>query len=396
MFTTDRECVFDVGSKLYDYNFFSVALKTGPRVWEIGRDANVAFDKNIGEEDGCFNECLSMFTGIWNHIKSRLQRKAIILRYHQVCEKKADPWQFAVAPENFQYQLNHLKNNFDVVSVDELVTAIQSGKLTANLAAITFDDGFVDNYTNAAPLLEWFELPATFYLTSGAVRNPKLFWWDELQSIVLQAESLPKKLSIKTGTEDFNFEFRRDQVLRPSLTQEILNWSYLAPVKNERIDLYFKLCERIQPLQHLDQYTIMRSLRHWARLDNIPLGLNAPMQGHQVRKLGANKLFSLGGHSVNHAMLSAQTELVQSYEIKDCKIDIEEISGKEVKGFAYPYGKFNPCTTSLLQKNGYHYGLTTEERAVTVEADVYQLPRVQIKNWNEREFAFKLKQVINN
>jgi peptidoglycan/xylan/chitin deacetylase (PgdA/CDA1 family) len=337
-----------------------------------------------------------MLRGVWNRIRNKLQKKAIILMYHQVCEKKADPWQLAVTPEKFQYQLNHLKNYFDVVSVDELVTTIQSGKLTGNLAAITFDDGFVDNYTNAAPLLEWFELPATFYITSGAIRNPKLFWWDELQSIILLTESLPKNLSLKIGAENFDFEFNRDQVLRPNIAQEILGWSYGAPLKNERLELYFKLWERIQPLQHLDQYTTMRWLRNWAKLDYIPLGVNAPMQGYQLKKLGANKLFTLGGHTVNHAMLSAQTELVQSYEIKDCKIDIEEISGKSVNGFAYPYGKYNHCTKSLLQKNGYKYGLTTEEGPVTVGADLYQLPRVQVKNWSEKEFSFRLKQVINN
>ena len=120
------------------------------------------------------------------------------------------------------------------------------------------------------------------------------------------------------------------------------------------------------------------------------------MQGYQLKKLGANKLFSLGGHTVNHAMLSAQTELVQSYEIKDCKIDIEEISGKSVKGFAYPYGKYNHFTKALLQKNGFNYGLTTEEGAVTVGTDLYQLPRIQVKNWNEREFSFRLKQIIKD
>lgn len=336
-----------------------------------------------------------MVRGIWNRIKARMQKKAIILMYHQVCEKKSDPWQLAVSPENFQYQLNYLKNYFDVVSVDELVETVKAGRLTRNLVAITFDDGFVDNYTNAAPLLEWFELPATFYLTSAAIRAPRLFWWDELQSIVLHTESLPARLRVRIGPADFEFEFKRDQVLRPSLLQEVGRWTYGAPVKNERVELYFKLWERIQPLQHLDQYSVMRALRTWAKLDTIPLGTDAPMRDFHVKKLGANKLFTMGGHTVNHAMLSAQTELVQAYEIKDCKIDIEEITGKRVNGFAYPYGKYNALTKELLQKNGFNYGLTTEEGTVTVQSDVYQLPRLQVKNWNEKEFSFKLNQVLN-
>jgi hypothetical protein len=217
-----------------------------------------------------------------------------------------------------------------------------------------------------------------------------------LQSIILHTEVLPARLSIRLGADDFLFDFKRDSVLRPSVSQEIRTWSYGAPVKNERIELYFKLWERIQPFQHLDQYTVMRSLRNWAKLDHIPLGVNVPMRDFQVKKLSANKLFTLGGHTVNHAMLSAQTELVQSYEIKDCKIEIEEISGKTVKGFAYPYGKYNASTKSILQENGFNYGLTTEEGLVTVKSDLYQLPRLQIKNWGEREFSYKLNEIINN
>lgn len=223
-----------------------------------------------------------------------------------------------------------------------------------------------------------------------------MFWWDELQFMILMAESLPKKLEIRIGSEEFRFEFKRDHVLRPNVAQEISAWSYGAPLKNERIELYIKLWERIQPLQHLDQYTVMRMLRRWSKIETIPMGSNAPMQSFHVKRLGANKLFTLGGHTVNHAMLSAQTELVQSYEIKDCKVEIEEISGKPVKGFAYPYGKYNHSTKTLLEKNGFNYGLTTEEGVVTVNSDLYQLPRVQIKNWNEKEFSFHLKQVINN
>jgi peptidoglycan/xylan/chitin deacetylase (PgdA/CDA1 family) len=324
-----------------------------------------------------------------------MQKKAVILMYHQVCEKKTDPWQLAVTPENFQYQLDHLKNNFDVVSVDELVSTVKSGSLRNDLAAITFDDGFADNYTNAAPLLEWFELPATFYLASNPIRNPKLYWWDELQSIILLSFTLPAKLAIKIGEEYFSYEFKMHQTLNGTVTQDIVKWYYGNPIKNERIELYLKLWEKIQPLQHLDQYTIMRQLRSWSKLENIPFGQNGPMLSHQVKKLSANKLFTLGGHTVNHAMLSAQTDLVQSYEIKDCKTDIEEISGKPVKGFAYPYGKFNESTKGLLKKNGYQYGLTTEEGPVTSDCDLYQLPRVQIKNWTQKEFSFKLKQVIN-
>ncbi len=144
---------------------------------------------------------MCMFSSLWRELRKSMQRKAVILMYHQVSEKKADPWQLAVTPENFQMQLDILAAHFNVLPLHQLVDDVRRGKLQKNSVAITFDDGFEDNYTSAAPILDWFKLPATFYITSSAIRTQRLFWWDELQTLILWPDYLPKNLNITIGGE---------------------------------------------------------------------------------------------------------------------------------------------------------------------------------------------------
>lgn len=336
-----------------------------------------------------------MLRKLWNRISGAGQKKALILMYHQVCEKKADPWQLAVHPDTFHKQLDILRKKFDVVSLHQLVEALKTGKLEQNMVAITFDDGFVDNYMNAAPLLEWYRCPATFYLASNPLRDQKLYWWDELLSIVFLTERLPKVLKMKVGETDLYFEFRRDHTLTPRLSQEILRWVYGQVIPNERIALYLQLWKMIQPLQHLDQYTVMRELRNWAGIIYMPLGNGAPMKVYQMQKLAENNLFTIGGHTVNHAMLASQTQLVQAYEVRECKREIESLSGKGVNSFAYPYGNFSTVTKELLKQSGYDHAVSTEQRAVDARSDLFALPRMQVLNWKPEELKFKMNALLN-
>jgi peptidoglycan/xylan/chitin deacetylase (PgdA/CDA1 family) len=337
-----------------------------------------------------------MLKKIWNRICGAGEKRALILMYHHVCEKKSDPWQLAVHPDNFQKQLDLLNRKFKVVSMEELVLSLKLRTLKSNMVAVTLDDGFADNYLNAAPLLEWYRVPATFYLTTNPLRDQKLYWWEELQAIILFTERLPKVLNINLEKTPYHFEFKRDQVINARTSQESVRWIYGQPPPNERVSLFIHLWKLIQPLQHLDQYTAMRELRAWAGIIYMPLGTGAPMKIYHMQKLCKNSLFSLGAHTVNHAMLGPQTELVQTYEICESKNEIENLSGKKVEAFAYPYGNYTSLTQELLKKNGYDHAVTTERRAVSSSSDVFALPRMQVLNWKPEELRYRMNALLED
>lgn len=107
-------------------------------------------------------------------------RHPIVLTYHQISDldDQLDPYRISVSPADFDRQMRHLKEQrYNVISIDALVSALESGtSLPPNSVVITFDDGYLDNYTNAWEILQRYDFPATIFLVSGLMGKAAL--WD--------------------------------------------------------------------------------------------------------------------------------------------------------------------------------------------------------------------------
>ncbi len=107
-----------------------------------------------------------------------------ILMYHSVQDKDGT---FFVSPENFARQMEFIKKNgYEVISLDQLVKSIKSGKpLKHNKVVITFDDGYEDNYKYAYPVLKQLGFPATIFLITDFMGKsfsdlPGFLSWEEI------------------------------------------------------------------------------------------------------------------------------------------------------------------------------------------------------------------------
>jgi peptidoglycan/xylan/chitin deacetylase (PgdA/CDA1 family) len=335
-----------------------------------------------------------MLKQLWRKVIGSGLNDALILMYHQVCEKKSDPWDLAVHPENFASQLYYLRKNYNVVSIEELSEAVRRKKLAKKLLAITFDDGFHDNYSNAAPMLDWVKLPATFYIPTNAINTHQQFWWEELQTVVLQSEELPKKVSLNVDGRNFQFYFNSDNILRGRLTQEIKYWRANMPIPNERIRLYYDLWHYLQPLPYTLQAKVITEIKNWSVLKRPSRNDNDVMTLKQVQTLSDNPLFTIGAHTVTHARLASQPVTDQTFEIKESKKILERWIKKPVTGFAYPYGNYTAETKRILAESGYHHAVSTETRSVKPSDDRFELPRIQVKNWKVEELDKAINAVI--
>lgn len=335
-----------------------------------------------------------MFNKIFYRLKAMTQPKAAILMYHQVCDRKDDPWELSVHPDNFYAQLDYLKTNFNVVPISELAEAIGKQKMRKTVA-ITFDDGFKDNYTNAAPLLDWHQLPATFYVATTAMKQGYVYWWDDLQDIIFNSEILPPRFEMLINGASVQFTLKCDHKLNSKLVNQIRAWNYNLPIPNERIALYMLLWHQIKPLTYAQQNRVLAQIREWADHTQFSSPQCVTMSIREMQMLNENALFSIGAHSVHHAMLAQQSAADQAYEVKECKMQLEKWLGKPVNGFAYPYGNYSSVTRTLLKEAGFTYAVSTEPKAVTADDDPFALPRLQIKNWCVYEFASRLNEMVN-
>jgi len=108
----------------------------------------------------------------------------VVLAYHSISSKKEYP--YGVSSKAFESHLVHIKNFYNVVPVDDIVTRIKSGGIFEDvLIALTFDDGFKDNYDIAFPLLAKHNIPATIFISTDIVqKNYKSFLsWDNIKEM---------------------------------------------------------------------------------------------------------------------------------------------------------------------------------------------------------------------
>ena len=170
----------------------------------------------------------------------------VILSYHRIALPQTDPWSISVSPRNFADQIQALQQSRRIVSLQQLVNDLEQHRLTDDAVAITFDDGYSDNFHTAEPLLERFSAPATFFLATGYIGRQE-FWWDELERLVLRAVDLSPEMLRK------NFSLELDDVgadERSGLGQRVrVAWRYLrGPRHDQRMRLLLAIWRRLRPL----------------------------------------------------------------------------------------------------------------------------------------------------
>ena len=121
---------------------------------------------------------------------------AIILMYHRVLPSLLAESNFVqpgmyVTIEIFYRHAALLKERFEVISLVELLARLYAGKSVAGCCAITFDDGWRDNFIHAFDVLQKFQLPSTVFLASAFIGTDKCFW-PELLSFYLRRPEVKK------------------------------------------------------------------------------------------------------------------------------------------------------------------------------------------------------------
>ena len=142
-----------------------------------------------------------------------LKSHLTILLYHGVTESTSIGIENYsgkhIKVEEFYRQMSYIKDNCNILSMDEIVDIKRKNEIwPENAVAVTFDDGFRNNYKCAAPILTKLNIPATFYICSGMIDSNKMFWVDKIEDCI----NLSKKSSIEIFLDTLNkFSLKSDE-----------------------------------------------------------------------------------------------------------------------------------------------------------------------------------------
>jgi peptidoglycan/xylan/chitin deacetylase (PgdA/CDA1 family) len=323
--------------------------------------------------------------GIKKILKTIFKRQVIILMYHRIANPSTDPWELAVDAKNFEDHLQILKRDYNVQPLPKIIEQLQQKKIKRKCIAITFDDGYIDNYSTAKPLLEKYNLPATFFITSKNIDSKDEFWWDELGKIFLQSPILPPELSLEINGNPFYYNLAPESVLTEELQNRHANFVAYKP-DTLRSSLYYKLWEFFSPMPAKEQLQLMKQIREWAGVNESSREEYGCMSSYQAEDMSSDNLFSIGGHTMSHLSLPSHEKEIQYKEILMNKIYLENITGKKINLFAYPSGNYNDSTIEVLKQVHFKAAFTTNAQPVKKRSDPYTLGRFQVNNWSGDKF----------
>ncbi len=269
----------------------------------------------------------------------------------------------AVSYRNFSLLMERMAKSWKIITLEEAVEKIRAGAFKGRAAAITFDDGYRDNFETAMNLLKPKGIPATFFIPVSQTDTGEPYWWDYLHIVIQKNETAFLKWinSGKFGTiaEHIFPENRKMPVSRMAVR-------YLNTVENAfRLDF-------LNALQsEFGLYEGERVLMNW----------------EEIRHLH-NCGFSVGSHTLSHIPLTdlhpddAEKEIVESGKVLSQRI------GAPIKGFSYPRGAWNRELAAMAKQAGYAYAVTTVFGSNKSGCDLFALSRRSISDYPDMRSFF--------
>ena len=284
---------------------------------------------------------------------SLLQNRFYIIPYHMIVDEP-NGFYPETSTSDFEKQINHLAKNYKIISLDEIVNRIKNRRPLRRCVAITFDDGFRDNYEIAYPILRKYNAPATIFLTTGYIENGTAPWFIKLRYIFMQ-----------TAKTHFNLSHNGTIFSHPMHTKDekfVASDRAMAYLKDchdqERLPLFDRLCDELEVNNFQGLYNLMLT---W----------------DQIKEMSKNDI-SFGAHTVNHPILSRISIEMAEREIQESKKTIEEKIGNPITSFAYPFGKKAQYSSDLfpvLENLGFKCAVTTETGVNTQSTPLFELNR---------------------
>jgi peptidoglycan/xylan/chitin deacetylase (PgdA/CDA1 family) len=272
----------------------------------------------------------------------------------------------------------------------QLVQAHHEGQIPTRAVALTFDDGYANNFYNAKPLLERYDIPATVFVISGYIARNQEFWWDELEQVLLQPGKLPSKLYLPIN--DTYEQWDLGKATKYSEADRRSDYDLYASnaQPGSRLSFYHSVWQQLRPLKDEERREALAEIKVWADKKSVARPTHRPLTSEEVCLLEQGGLIEVGAHTVSHILLPDQSIGCQRDEIRQCKTYLEDVLGHLITSFSYPYGSHTEETITLVRNAGFNYACTTIYSNIRRNPNLFQLPRFGVGNWSGAEFEKRL------
>lgn len=310
--------------------------------------------------------------------------RAYVLAYHSVCPAD-DPYRpfigpnVTVEPEVFERHIAFLSAHYEIVSLSTLARYLKAGyDGDRPLVAITFDDGYRDNYRYAFPILRRYGVVGTIFLTTDCIEGGTPLWPLELAYIILSTD----QASLTANRLDRRFDLGAG-VRRPAIREVKLHLTGLPRTERE---------------------LVLEELRVEAGVGNTNFLGDAMLRWSEIREM-RDAGMEFGSHTRSHPSLPYIPLIEAKDEIALSKATLEEALDQPVVHFCYPNPggrlNFNETLSEALRASGFETSVTSQSGYVAMPGSAYEMKRKKIYRghsplsafyWNIEEEAIRKRQ----
>jgi peptidoglycan/xylan/chitin deacetylase (PgdA/CDA1 family) len=286
----------------------------------------------------------------------------LVFTYHRIGYAGSDPWDphvISATAEEFDDQISFLKRACSVVTLEEALAFIDGedrSKTPRCRVLVTFDDGYLDNYQLAYPILRSHGLQGLFFLCSNLVGSGFIPWWDHIAYLVKSGSrkqfslDYPICLKVDIDADGLDESLRRINSLYKTFSS---------------VDTGRFLAELKEAVGGHEPPAVNRRYLNWA----------------EAREMLAGGM-EFGAHTQNHPMLSKLSPEDQFTEISQSRSTIAQQLSARVETMAYPFGiraAFTTETERLAEQAGYraafsYYGTETNRKGAIEPYNVKRVP----------------------
>ena len=329
-------------------------------------------------------------------LKYRLYPHALILMYHRIIDVPSDPKLMTVKPEHFAEHLEIIRHYGSPMGLQQLVDTLRAGQVPERAVVITFDDGYADNFTYAKPILERYDMPATFFVTAGYAGTERLFWWDGLERVLLQPGEVSGSLRLCIEGHEFTWDLGTNRTYPEEDFESYRGWHVERPdTPSERHQLYRALYDWFYHLPDAHRAHALDELFAWGDVADRASDSQRALTMGELVALSAGEQVEIGAHTMTHPVLSHLSAAEQRDEILQGKERLEVMIKRQVKSFAIPHGESNHATAAILREAGFRAVCSSIPDAVWPGADGMCLARVVARDSDGMAFSGWLRRWLD-
>ena len=281
--------------------------------------------------------------------------RKVVVTFHRVYREPAELAPFdscpAVSIGFFRQCLHYFHQRFEVVGLAELMNATPESKLPK--LAVTFDDGWLDNYQNAFEVLQEYDLPATIFMTAGKLASAQPFWQQRLGKYFERAQAQPGG-ALDRSLRDIVGIRTLERLSVARFMEVVVSWKSLIP---EQIDASLEELGHACPEAN----------------DSKRCFLNED----ELREMARNNV-AIGSHTMTHPILTRLAPERVDWELRASKAALEKTLGAPVELLAYPNGAYTQAISEQAGEIGYRFACTTHEGTVKQNTVPTMVPRIDM------------------